>query len=213
MSNIWKPYYRAACATDSIALAGIIYLAGKSHYDDSGYDISLGGSRACQLDRLAKLTVTRAESWFHFSHFEVAEVNGVVVAAAAGFEKLRAEAAIPDALREIGWTEEKIQALEERLSETYACFPPEPPGCWTIDHVATVPEWQGRGLARAVLERAIERGRNAGFQQSKLDVFSGNAIARALYEKLGFSLSATFGEDVFPRLLRRGGIARMMLAI
>jgi RimJ/RimL family protein N-acetyltransferase len=48
------------------------------------------------------------------------------------------------------------------------------------------PEWQGRGVARSLLEGLIAHARNqSGLRQVHLTVTSDNP-ARALYEKLGF---------------------------
>ncbi|WP_159013944.1 GNAT family N-acetyltransferase [Acidisoma sp. S159] len=49
------------------------------------------------------------------------------------------------------------------------------------------PEWQGRGIARALLERVIARAREkVELTQILLTVTRGNQAAHALYETLGF---------------------------
>lgn len=205
--------YRRATAGDAASLAKLMYLAGKSQYDDSGYDLSLGGSEAHQLTELEKLSRTNARSWFHYSHFEVAEAGGCVVAGAAGFERIIADREIPSALREIGWSETAIMDLDFRLREIYDCFPPEPVAHWTLDHVAVLEQWRGRRLARAVIERVLKKGRAEGFCFCKLDVFKGNHPARALYESIGFSVREHFGEAVMKRAIQRDGIERMILRL
>jgi GNAT superfamily N-acetyltransferase len=202
---------RTATPCDAPALAVLIYLAAKSHYENSGYDISLGGSYEHQLEQIAALTVTEARSWFHCSHFVVAEMHGRIVAGAAGFDRIRTEAAIPAALMEIGWTPEAIGALECKLERLYAAFPDEPAGCWTVDHVAVLPDCLGMGLGRKVVERIVQAGIEGGYELFKLDVFAGNAIARRLYEAAGFEVTEVLGGDALRVLLGRDPIERMTM--
>lgn len=54
-----------------------------------------------------------------------------------------------------------------------------------VSAVCTHPEFQGRGLARRLLERVV-RGQLARGQTPFLHVLSANATARALYERMGF---------------------------
>jgi ribosomal protein S18 acetylase RimI-like enzyme len=204
---------RAATPGDSRGLAELMYLAAKSQYENSGYDISLGGSYEHQLAQIGALTVTTAPSWFHHSHFVVIESHGTIVACAAGFDRIPAEAAIPNALREIGWTRDAIETLGVRLELLYAAFPEEPAGYWTIDHVAVIPTHRGIGLGRKVLENVVQRGVGLGFTDFKLDVFSGNVTATRLYEALGFQVSEVFGCDTLRASMGRDAIERMTLHI
>lgn len=204
---------RPAVAGDSEGLAELIYMGAQSHCQTSGYALSLGGSRESQIKQIERLTRTKAQSWFYFCHFEVAETDGRVVASAAGFERIPTDAAVDIALREIGFSEAEVKALNRRIGEVYACFPVEPAGYWTIEHVAVLPAFRKKGLARAVTLRAMERGRALGFRHCPLDVFRGNVAVCALYESLGFRVTETFGEQVLPRRLDREGIERMTMVL
>ncbi len=55
-----------------------------------------------------------------------------------------------------------------------------------IDQVAVLPAARGRGVARALIEAAIERARGRGIERVELTVWSFNADARAAFERLGF---------------------------
>jgi len=200
---------RPARPSDSDTLAELIYISAQSHCLTSGYNLSLGGSREEQIAQLEKLTRTKAPSWFHYGHIDVAEVGGRAVAQAAGFERRAADAAVDAALVEIGYSPAEIEALNQRIAAVYACYPPEPKNYWTIEHVGVLPEFRRQGLARAVVLCAMERGRKLGFRNCMLDEFKGNTAARALYESLGFRVTATFGEETLPKLLDREGIERM----
>lgn len=202
--------FRPAVLSDVPTLALLICVASQADYKNSGFELSLEGTREHQLAELGRLAAAHAHSRFHYSHFEVAEADGRVVASAAGFDKPLAEKQIPAALREIGWTDDAVRALEQRLSELYAAFPEEPTGFWTIDHVAVLPADRRLGLARSLVERQFARGRAAGFRQCKLDVFRDNVKAIALYQGLGFEVTATFGEEALRKLLSRNALVRMV---
>jgi predicted N-acetyltransferase YhbS len=59
-----------------------------------------------------------------------------------------------------------------------------PGGAWVAD-VLVVPDWQGRGLGRALLRHAITRSTAAGEESIGLTVTDGNPAER-LYAALGF---------------------------
>jgi ribosomal protein S18 acetylase RimI-like enzyme len=52
-------------------------------------------------------------------------------------------------------------------------------------HMSIHPDYQGRGLAKLLLEPAIEYARSMG-QQPKLEVHETNGVGRHLYKKYGF---------------------------
>lgn len=66
-----------------------------------------------------------------------------------------------------------------------------------IIQTGTRPEWRGRGLAAALVTRALRGWGDAGFPAVLLDVNVNNPTARRLYERLGFT--ATRRRGVFTR--------------
>jgi GNAT superfamily N-acetyltransferase len=65
---------------------------------------------------------------------------------------------------------------------------------WMIGNVAVAPEWRGRGIARQMMEAALELVRHNAGEWVALQVRSDNAIAHGLYHSLGF---VDTGELVF----------------
>lgn len=55
-----------------------------------------------------------------------------------------------------------------------------------VGNVAVHPDWQGRGIARALMEAALEEIRVRDARWVGLEVQADNRIARRLYERLGF---------------------------
>ncbi len=64
----------------------------------------------------------------------------------------------------------------------------EPGTRWQIANVAVEPSFRGRGIARALMEHALHYIREMGGRWALLQVRADNAIARGLYERLGFQV-------------------------
>ena len=203
--------FRPATREDSRQLAEFIYLADLAHYDSSGYEFSIGGTRRHLLEELAKLAAAPGASQFHYSHFDVAEVpDGTLAAAVASFDKVTAGEHAIAALEQVGWTPAQIQALATRLAPLSGIFPEEVPLTWTIEHVATLPPFRGQGLIRTLLERALERGAQLGFRQAAVDVFKGNDRALGIYQAAGFRPVTTFGDEPLRALFNRDPLMRLV---
>ncbi len=54
-----------------------------------------------------------------------------------------------------------------------------------IHHMAVLPEYQNRGIGKALLQEALTIARETGYQ-AKLEVHKDNPTARHLYSSLGF---------------------------
>jgi len=57
---------------------------------------------------------------------------------------------------------------------------------WQISNVAVAPAYRGRGIARALIEAALDEIQRQGGTWATLQVEEGNMAARKLYERLGF---------------------------
>ncbi|MFV0492300.1 MAG: GNAT family N-acetyltransferase [Pseudorhodobacter sp.] len=57
-----------------------------------------------------------------------------------------------------------------------------------LDGICVAPEERGHGIGTALLEAIFEEGRSRGYDAIRLDVIDTNHRARALYERLGFTV-------------------------
>jgi ribosomal protein S18 acetylase RimI-like enzyme len=58
---------------------------------------------------------------------------------------------------------------------------------WLISNVAVHPDWQGRGIGRALMEASLDFAEAYGASWVVLQVRDHNRVARQLYESLGFA--------------------------
>jgi GNAT superfamily N-acetyltransferase len=68
---------------------------------------------------------------------------------------------------------------------------------WGVAFVTTIsvfPEWQGRGVARTLLENCVEFVKTSGLRAIDLEVAQHNAQAIRFYEKFGFVTVENGGE-------------------
>ncbi|HYT32767.1 MAG TPA: hypothetical protein VEO37_09255, partial [Thermoanaerobaculia bacterium] len=105
----FEPSFRRASADDAAALAELIRLAGESPGGKGLYDVFFGGDRDDQLERMRRLICAQIRTHFSYVNFFVAEADGIVAAAACGFDpRIRGREKIVPALRETGWTGREI---------------------------------------------------------------------------------------------------------
>ena len=80
--------------------------------------------------------------------------------------------------------------LDAREGADYARIPwrvDAAPGAVAVLHLLVVsPAARGQGVARALVRAAADEARSRGAEALRLDVFSNNTPARALYQALGF---------------------------
>ena len=62
-----------------------------------------------------------------------------------------------------------------------------------LDYVFVLPEWRGRGIARALVLEALKFLQERDHTQAWLEVLSHNQVAVGLYQSLGFE---TFKEEI-----------------
>ncbi len=60
---------------------------------------------------------------------------------------------------------------------------------WELENIVVAREARGLGIGTQLLEKFLDRARNAGGESAFLEVRESNIAARRLYEKLGFQQS------------------------
>ena len=80
-----------------------------------------------------------------------------------------------------------------------------------MESVAALPAFRRRGLVKAMLHEALDKGVGRGYHLAQISVLIGNTPAQCAYEKVGFKVAdekrhpdflAAVGEPGMRRLLR-----------
>jgi ribosomal protein S18 acetylase RimI-like enzyme len=193
---------RWASRDDACFLAWAILAATRSHVQKGWFDIVLDKPEPFCLDYLRALTLTPTPSWWHYSRFLVAEVNGTPAAALAAFRAgdgyPLSQAAMYEVAQSRGITDDEQTAMWQRGAYIFSCtIEVGGDDDWAIENVATLPEYRGQGLAMRLLERALDEGRRAGLRQARIPVMIGNDAAERTYFKAGFRVAAEKRDPAF----------------
>lgn len=208
---------RRAGRQDADFLAWVMLSASRGHLSCGVWDLIIGADEQGCLDYLRRLAIAEPHSLCHFDSFWVAEADGQPGAALSTFEfsgggwETVAEA-MSSVQRDLGWTDGDLAASRERTAPVWACFLPDIGADWGIEHVATRPEFQRRGLADALLRQALDKGRECACQLAQITTFIGNEAAWSVYQRSGFRFSdekrcdemiSVLGTPGFVRLVRK----------
>ena len=168
--------------------------ASRSQMPRGWFDIILQRDEAFVLEFAKYLALAKARSWWHWSLFHVAEIDGMLASAMCGFgdESVyrKSREAMAEASEKMGISKDAQAQQWPRGSFVMSTVSGEP-GAWTIENVATKPEFRGKGATQALLAKELELARAAGFKRAQISIFIGNVPAEKAYLKAGF----TFAEE------------------
>jgi ribosomal protein S18 acetylase RimI-like enzyme len=205
---------RRARGEDAEFLASAILIATRGHLARGWFDIALNQSEQGCLQFLARLTITQAPSWWHYSRFWVAEANAKPVAALSAF---RADDAYPlsqQAMSEtadaLGFPVAEQSLIWKRGAYLFTCDTGTEGNAWTIENIATAPQYRGRGVGFRLIDHALEEGRRLGFEQAQITFFIGNETAERLYTKAGFHLGTEARDPKFEATAGVPGVRRFV---
>ena len=202
---------RPATPDDAAFLGWASVIASRSQLKRGWFEIVLERDDAFCFEFARYVTVAKAVSWWHWSLFLVAEVDGAVAAALCGFgdESVyrNSGAAMAEAGDKMG-----IAKVEQAQFWPRGAFIISPAtgedDAWTIENVATKPEFRGRGLAEKLMAAQLDVARAAGFKRAQISFFMGNTPAERAYSKSGFVFAEEKTAPDFEAALGIAGIRR-----
>jgi translation initiation factor 4G len=204
---------RPAEEKDAAFVGWASFLAARGHLPRGWFDIVLQRPEAVCLEFCARLAGAKARSWWHWSLFTIAEVDGAPVSALCGFgdeSVYRASsAAMGEAANVMGIGEAEQQQFWPRGTFILSCTTSEP-GAWTVENVATLPERRGGGLVQALLENEFARARAAGFRRAQISYLIGNEPAERAYLKAGFKFAEEKRAPEFEAAMGAPGLKRLV---
>lgn len=208
---------RPAAPADADRISYLCYLAGQGHVETSVYDLIIPGPYGPTPDRLAvmeKMLTAETRSWFHHAYYIVADVGGRTAASLCAFNKEEGRTRpLLAAFKEIGWTDDDLVAMGERLEPFVRAEPDVPLDAWVVENVGCYEEYRRRGLVNALLERAVEKGRERGYSHMQIGVYIGNKPAINAYGKAGFEITEEKRDPGFARAFGCPGMYRMTLKL
>jgi ribosomal protein S18 acetylase RimI-like enzyme len=181
---------RPAEPRDAELLGWACVAAARSQLKRGWFEIVLRRDDDAYVIEFAKyLVLAESVSWWHWSLFHVAEVDGVPASAMCGFgdESVyhASSAAMAEAADRMGISKEEQAQFWPRGAFIVSPSTSER-GAWTIENVGTKPEFRGMGVAQALLEKELEIARKYGFKRAQISFFMGNTPAERAYAKAGF---------------------------
>jgi translation initiation factor 4G len=202
---------RRARAEDAPFLAWAVLAAGRAHLELGWYDVALGGGEAERLEILRRLVLGQT-SWWRYDRWLVAEVDGAPAGALAAFGSGlfdTSETAMAEVLQGLGWPAARIAEVWRRGAYVFTCtMGPPPSEVWTIENVAVRAEHRGRGVAGALIAKALELGRAQGFDKAQISFVIGNRPAERAYAKAGFRPSGERRHPAFEAAVGAPGLKR-----
>lgn len=208
---------RPARADDASFIARNILASQRGPLPRGWFDIALGWPEPQCLAFVERIAIAQQSSWWHVSQFIIAEAAGKPAASLCALPASGTRAAVRAAIEEVGGeaglAPEEVMAIFRRGAYTANCWVQGGEGDWLIEHVATLPEYRGRGLVQALIDHALEAGRAAGFKQASISFLIGNEPAERCYAKAGFSFAEEKRDPVFEEITGAPGFRRFARAI
>jgi ribosomal protein S18 acetylase RimI-like enzyme len=206
------PTIRPARASDAAFIARNILASQRGPLLRGWFDIALDVAEPQCLALVERIATAQTQSWWHVSQFIIAEVDGEAAASMCALPAAETGPVARTAIEEMAGSAE-AQAIFSRGAYTRNCWVQGGEGDWLIEHVATVPEYRGRGLVQALIDHALTAGRAAGFGQASISFLIGNDPAERCYAKAGFAFAEEKRDPAFAAITGAPGFRRFARAI
>ena len=208
---------RRATEADSQFVAQAVLIATRAHLRKGWFDILLGDRKHECLPFIERLTCTAARSWWHYSRFWVAETQGTPAAALCCFKAgegypLSGEA-FTEAAAGMNWDSDEQKRMWERGSYIFSCAVGGGDAVWTLENIATMPEYRRLGLTTMLIEQAVAEGRQEGCERMQVATLIGNEPAIEAYKAFGFRLAEEKRSETFAAAMGSPGMCRFEIAL
>jgi ribosomal protein S18 acetylase RimI-like enzyme len=181
---------RPATPDDAAFLGWACVEAARSQLARGWFEVVLQRDTGTCIEFAKYLTLAKARSWWHWSLFLVAEADGAIASAMCGFGDPSFYYASTDAMAEAGDRMGIPKSEQEQFWPRGAFIvsaTTSEDGAWTIENVATKPEFRGSGVTHALLEAELDVARAAGSKRAQISILIGNDRAERAYNKAGFT--------------------------
>jgi len=204
--------FRPATPDDSRFLGWAMFMAARGHMKRGWFDIVLQRPIEFGVAFCARLANAQARSWWHHSFFTMAEIDGEPAAAACAFPDdapyMVSGEAMAEASDRMGIGKAEQALLWPRGAFILKATTGED-DCWTIENVATWPDYRGRGVARGLIAHMLQDMAKSGPKRAQISFLLGNAPAEASYRACGFAFAEDKIDEAFEAVMGVPGIRRL----
>lgn len=207
---------RRAVPADLDFVVRVMETAAKSHLDRCCWEPLLGERTEATRQILRTLALSPRTHWCHLSRFWVAETAGDAsprpVGALTAYDPATdGHAAIGEQCAALAaggaWPgTAPFEDVYERQQIFQSCLPADYADSWGIENVAVLPEFRGTGVVEALLDHALELGREQGYACAQVLCLNGNARAQHTWERAGFEVRADYRGREFETLMGAPGL-------
>ena len=189
---------RRATIDDIDFLVDTIVAAEKSGTDNFGlaklFEVSEGEMRG-YINAMLDEDIDGCE--FSISSFIIAEVNGDVVAAFAGWTEGQNEDELPSSILKsnlVGYSlpVENVKKSQSKSDIVRPLQIEREEGTYQLEYSYTLPAYRGRGLLGRIIEAHEQEAISNGVKKIQVHVFNNNPSAIKSYEKKGFKVVKRF---------------------
>jgi translation initiation factor 4G len=211
------PTIRRATPDDADFIAWTILAAQRGHRPRGWFDIALDWPEQLSRVFVRRIALAQSRSWWHTSHFLIAEAGGRPAAALCalpvGGSSKDARSAIVEVANAAELDAAEQSAIWRRGAYAAKCWTPGDDGNWLIEHVAAEPTHRGQGLPLALLDHALRAGKAAGYTRASIVFYIGNDAAERCYARAGFAFAEEKRDPEFEALTGAPGFRRFERAI
>lgn len=215
---------RPATPADLDFIVRVMETAATSHLDRCCWEPLLGERTEVTRKILRALALSPRTHWCHLSRFWVAEAEAAAGAQTPGDTGPRpvgaltaydpaaeGHAAIGEQCAALAATAEwpgtaAFEDVYERQRIFQSCLPADYADSWGIENVAVVPEFRGTGVVEALLDHALDLGREQGYACAQVLCLNGNTRAQRTWERAGFEVRADYRGREFEALMGAPGL-------
>ncbi|MGW7088761.1 GNAT family N-acetyltransferase [Streptomyces sp. NPDC054871] len=207
---------RSAVPADLDFVVQVMETAATSHLDRCCWEPLLGERTEVTRKILRTLALSPRTHWCHLSRFWVAEAPGDAgprpVGALTAYDPATdGHAAIGEQCAALAATADwpgtaAFEDVYERQQIFQSCLPADYAGSWGIENVAVVPEFRGTGVVEALLDHALDLGREQGYACAQVLCLNGNTRAQHTWERAGFEVRADYRGREFEALMGAPGL-------
>lgn len=139
---------------------------------------------------------------FSISSFIVAEANGVVIAAFAGWIEGENEDELPSAILKsnlVGYSlpVEKVKNSQSKSDIVRPLQIEREEGTYQLEYSYTIPDYRGKGILGRIIDAHEQEAVSNGVHKIQVHVFDNNPSAIRSYEKKGFKVAKRY-ESIHP---------------